>query len=85
VDSIRGVNSDGVMKSLLHKGLIQDVGRAPGPGRPILYASTPEFLQHFGLSSLNELPPLEMEKTGEFQAEESGIDYREYEDSSIDY
>lgn len=85
VDSIRGVNSDGVMKSLLHKGLIQDVGRAPGPGRPILYASTPEFLQHFGLSSLNELPPLEMEKTSEFQAEESGIDYREYEESSIDY
>jgi len=85
VDSIRGVNSDGVMKSLLHKGLIQDVGRAPGPGRPILYASTPEFLQHFGLSSLNELPPLEMEKTSEFQAEESGIDYREYEESSKDY
>jgi segregation and condensation protein B len=38
VDSIRGVNSDGVMKSLLHKGLIQDIGRAEGPGRPILYA-----------------------------------------------
>jgi segregation and condensation protein B len=62
VDSIRGVNSDGVMKSLLHKGLIQDVGRAPGPGRPILYASTPEFLQHFGLSSLEELPPMEVEQ-----------------------
>jgi segregation and condensation protein B len=65
VDSIRGVNSDGVMKSLLHKGLIQDVGRAPGPGRPILYASTPEFLQHFGLSSLDELPPMEVEEEGE--------------------
>ena len=65
VDSIRGVNSDGVMKSLLHKGLIQDVGRAPGPGRPILYASTPEFLQHFGLSSLEELPPIEVEQNEE--------------------
>lgn len=64
VDSIRGVNSDGVMKSLLHKGLIQDVGRADGPGRPILYASTPEFLQHFGLSSLDELPPLEFDQDG---------------------
>lgn len=62
VDSIRGVNSDGVMKSLLHKGLIQDVGRAPGPGRPILYATTAEFLQNFGLASMDELPPLEIEE-----------------------
>jgi len=62
VDSVRGVNSDGVMKSLLHKGLIQDVGRADGPGRPILYATTPEFLQQFGLSSLEEMPPMELEE-----------------------
>jgi len=58
VDAIRGVNSDGVMRSLLNKGLLQEVGRAEGPGRPILYATTPEFLQHFGLNSLKELPPL---------------------------
>ncbi|RPJ45328.1 MAG: SMC-Scp complex subunit ScpB [Chloroflexi bacterium] len=57
VDSIRGVNSDGVMKSLLNKGLVQEVGRSEGPGRPILYGTTTEFLQHFGLSSLAELPP----------------------------
>jgi segregation and condensation protein B len=63
VDSIRGVNSDGVMKSLLHKGLIRDVGRAPGPGRPILYATTPDFLQNFGLASLDELPPLEEQES----------------------
>lgn len=62
VDGIRGVNSDGVMKSLLHKGLIQDIGRAEGPGRPILYATTPEFLQQFGLNSMDELPPLELEE-----------------------
>jgi len=62
IDAIRGVNSDGVMKSLLHKGLIQDIGRAEGPGRPILYATTPEFLQQFGLNSLDELPPLELEE-----------------------
>ena len=62
VDSIRGVNSDGVMKSLLHKGLIQDIGRADGPGRPILYSTTPEFLQQFGLNSLEELPDLETGK-----------------------
>lgn len=59
IDSIRGVNSDGVLKSLLSKGLIQEVGRAESPGRPILYSTTPDFLQHFGLSSLTELPPLE--------------------------
>jgi segregation and condensation protein B len=58
VDSIRGVNSDGMMKSLLSKGLIQESGRTEGPGRPILYSTTPEFLQHFGLSSIIELPPL---------------------------
>ena len=58
VDSIRGVNSDGMMKSLLSKGLIQESGRTEGPGRPILYSTTPEFLQHFGLTSIMELPPL---------------------------
>ncbi len=58
IDAIRGVNSDGVLKSLLSKGLIQEIGRAEAPGRPILYSVTPEFLQHFGLNSLTDLPPL---------------------------
>lgn len=58
VDSIRGVNSDAMLKSLLSKGLILESGRTDGPGRPILYSTTPEFLQHFGLNSLMELPPL---------------------------
>ena len=62
VDSIRGVNSDGVLKTLLSKGIIQEVGRAEGPGRPILYSTTPEFLGHFGLTSLEELPPLNIEE-----------------------
>jgi segregation and condensation protein B len=61
VDAIRGVNSDGVLKSLLSKGLIQEVGRAETVGRPIMYGTTSEFLQHFGLSSLSELPPLPAE------------------------
>jgi segregation and condensation protein B len=56
VDAIRGVNSDGVMRSLLSKGLVEDVGRAEGPGRPILYGTSSEFLQHFGLASLDEMP-----------------------------
>ena len=58
IDSIRGVNSDGMMKSLLNKGLILESGRADGPGRPILYSTTPEFLQHFGLNSILEMPSL---------------------------
>jgi len=58
IEAIRGVNCDGVMKSLLVKGLIQEVGRADLPGRPYLYSTTPEFLQHFGLNSVAELPPL---------------------------
>lgn len=60
VDAVRGVNSDGVIKSLLSKGLLQEVGRSEGPGRPILFGTTPEFLQHFGLNSLTELPPLNL-------------------------
>ena len=58
IDAVRGVNSDGMMKSLLGKGLIMESGRADGPGRPILYSTTPEFLQHFGINSILELPPL---------------------------
>ena len=62
IDSIRGVNSDGVLRTLLSKGLIDDVGRAEGPGRPILYSTTTEFLKYFGLASYEELPPLEFEE-----------------------
>jgi len=59
IDSIRGVSSDGVLRSLLSKGLVEEVGRAEGPGRPILYGTTAEFLQHFGLTSISELPSFE--------------------------
>jgi segregation and condensation protein B len=59
IDQIRGVNSDGALRTLLSKGLIEEVGRLDGPGRPILYGTTPEFLQHFGLSSVAELPQLQ--------------------------
>ena len=65
IDSVRGVNSDSVLKSLLFKGLIFEVGRTAGPGRPILYATTPEFLQHLGLNSAAELPPLKPADNGD--------------------
>ncbi|MCH7663389.1 MAG: SMC-Scp complex subunit ScpB, partial [Chloroflexi bacterium] len=58
IDSIRGVSSDGVLRNLLSKGLAEESGRAEGPGRPILYVTTSEFLGHFGLASLEEMPQL---------------------------
>lgn len=58
IDQVRGVNSDGALRTLLSKGLIQELGRQESPGRPILYGTTADFLQHFGLSSLENLPPL---------------------------
>lgn len=60
IEAVRGVSSDGVMKSLLGKGLVQEVGRTDGPGRPILYGTAPDFLQQFGLNSLTDMPPLNM-------------------------
>ncbi len=60
IEAVRGVSSDGVMKSLLSKGLVQEAGRAEGPGRPILYSTSPDFMRHFGLTSLTELPTLEL-------------------------
>jgi segregation and condensation protein B len=56
IEVIRGVNSDGVLRSLVRRGLIDQVGRAPTVGRPNLYATTFEFLQQFGLQELSKLP-----------------------------
>ena len=58
IESIRGVNSDGVMHSLLLRNLIQEVGRLETVGHPIQYGTTPDFLEYFGLTSFDEMPPL---------------------------
>jgi segregation and condensation protein B len=58
IEAIRGVSSDGVLKNLLSKGLVAEAGRAEAVGRPVLFITTPEFLQYFGLNSLEELPAL---------------------------
>jgi segregation and condensation protein B len=60
IEAIRGVNSDSVLRTLLRAGLIEDVGRAETVGRPYLYGTTFSFLQHFGLSGLEELPELDL-------------------------
>ncbi|MDD5617475.1 MAG: SMC-Scp complex subunit ScpB [Candidatus Omnitrophica bacterium] len=59
IEAIRGVNVDGVMKNLMEKGLIRIVGRKEVIGRPFVYGSTRNFLEYFGLNSLEELPPIE--------------------------
>ncbi|MDX9956152.1 MAG: SMC-Scp complex subunit ScpB [Anaerolineae bacterium] len=62
VEAVRGVNSDSVLRTLLAAGLIEEGGRAETVGRPILYQTTFEFLQQFGLTSLDDLPALETVK-----------------------
>jgi segregation and condensation protein B len=56
IEAVRGVNVDGVMQTLLERGVIRISGRADVPGRPLLYGTTEFFLEHFGLRSLDELP-----------------------------
>ena len=67
VDEIRGVDSVYVVRRLLAKGLIKECGRKDIPGRPILYKTTDEFLDYFGLSSKDDLPKIEVlnEENGE--------------------
>jgi segregation and condensation protein B len=61
IERIRGVDSDYVLRSLLHRRLVVEQGRADTPGRPYLYATSFEFMERFGLASLDDLPPLEPE------------------------
>ena len=56
IEEIRGVNADGVIKTLLERGLIRIIGKKELPGRPTMYGTTKEFLRHFGLNDLSELP-----------------------------
>jgi len=59
IDRLRGVNSEGPLFTLLDRKLITIVGRKPAPGRPLLYGTTQEFLTHFGLNDLDDLPKME--------------------------
>lgn len=59
IESVRGVSADSVVQTLLERGFIEESGRKEVPGRPILYKTTPEFLEAFGLLSLDELPKID--------------------------
>ncbi len=73
IEAIRGVNVDGVLKTLVEKNLVRILGRRDTVGRPIIYGTTQEFLQYFGLNSLEELPKLE-----EFNFTEKDIELPEH-------
>jgi segregation and condensation protein B len=60
IEAIRGVNSDGVLRTLLSKGLVEEVGRLDTVGRPTLFGATFEFLRYFGLEDMVDLPALEL-------------------------
>jgi segregation and condensation protein B len=64
IEAVRGVNSDSVLRTLINRGLIEETGRLGQAGRPIIYGTTFEFLQEFGLSSVEQLPPLTDSKGG---------------------
>jgi segregation and condensation protein B len=62
IEAIRGVNSDGVLRNLISKGLVEEVGRLDTVGHPALFATTFEFLRYFGLDSIEQLPELDLPK-----------------------
>ena len=69
IESIRGVRSEHVLENLLKRKLIKISGRKEGPGRPLLYGTTADFLKYFGLKELTDLPPLETEPENEDEVE----------------
>jgi segregation and condensation protein B len=88
IEAIRGVNADYVLHSLLERNLVTIVGRAATPGRPLLYGTTREFLKHFGLNDLSELPkPREIDELlaeAEFEVEKRMLAERESKTTSDD-
>ncbi|HEY3164329.1 MAG TPA: SMC-Scp complex subunit ScpB [Candidatus Limnocylindrales bacterium] len=74
VERIRGVDSDYTIRTLLHRRLVVELGRSEAPGRPFLYGTSFEFLERFGLTSLDELPPLEVDIAARLIADEEIAD-----------
>ena len=87
IDGIRGVNSDSVIKNLMFKGLIEETGRSDGPGRAILYSTTSSFLQHFGISSISDMPSIDENEqkpqTTTEQDQDDHIDSIEHKNNTI--
>jgi segregation and condensation protein B len=74
IERIRGVDSDYTIRSLLHRRLVVELGRSEAPGRPYLYGTGFEFLERFGLTSLEELPLLDVDVAGGLAQEDAVVD-----------
>lgn len=81
IEEIRGVKSERPLQTLIAKMLIKEVGRVEGTGRAILYGTTKQFLDHFGLKSLQELPPL---PETESEVEEADLFFERFQQELID-
>jgi segregation and condensation protein B len=84
IERIRGVDSDYTIRSLLHRRLVVELGRSDAPGRPFLYGTGFEFLERFGLTSLDELPPLDAEVAGRLVEEGANGSATDIEPDSSD-
>ena len=90
VERIRGVDSDYTIRSLVHRRLVVELGRSAAPGRPFLYGTGFDFLERFGLTSLEELPPLDVEvaarliEDGEELPAEDGVAASDGDDGSTE-
>lgn len=81
IEEIRGVKSEKPLQKLTAKLLIKEVDRAEAPGRPILYGTTKEFLDHFGLQTLEELPPLPEKIDDELEQEEADLFFSKFQET----
>ena len=79
VDEIRGVQSSQLIRKLVAKGLVKEDGRSPLPGRPILYKTTNEFLDYFGLSNISELPKIEEQTSDDSEVDLYKSNYKDEE------
>lgn len=84
IEDIRGVKTERPIQTLVSKILIKEVGRAEGTGRAILYGTTKEFLEYFGLKSIKELPPLPDKAAEEYEQEEADLFFEKFNETFED-
>ncbi|MCK6257567.1 SMC-Scp complex subunit ScpB [Fictibacillus sp. WQ 8-8] len=81
IEEVRGVKTEKPLQTLSSKGLIKETGRAEGTGRAILYGTTKNFLEHFGLKSLHELPPLPEKVNDQSIEEEADLFFSKFQET----
>ena len=80
IEAIRGVKSERPIQTLASKALIKEVGRAEGAGRAYIYGTTSEFLDYFGLKSIEDLPPIENDFEEGFNDEEADLFFHKFQE-----